>query len=150
MSRARFRGQRGVTLVELIVTIAVISIAGAALVSTLSFLSGAGSDHVLQAQAQSIANAYLNEITGKCFADCEPGVEATRMQFDDVTDYQGLDTLVASDQMDNAAGNFRVRVQLTAGTLGVLPANAVWRIDVTVDYDNGKQVIATGYKTNHT
>lgn len=140
---------RGVTLIELIITISVMSVAGIALVSTLSYLSGTGSDHVLRSQAQSIANAYLNEITGKCFADCLPGVEASRMQFDDVTDYQGLDTLAATDQMNNAAGNFRVRVNLTAGGLGALPANAVWRIDVTVDYDRGKQVIATGYKTNH-
>jgi hypothetical protein len=72
------------------------------------------------------------------------------MQFDNVTDYQGLDTNVASDEMGNVAGPFRVRVTLTPGTLGTLPANAVWRIDVRVDYGLNNQVIATGYKTNHT
>lgn len=144
------RRQRGVTLAELIVAIAVIAAAGVTLVGTLSFLSGAGAEHLQQTQAQSIADAYLNEITGKCFADCEPGPENNRRQFDSVTDYQGLDTPVASDEMGNVIGNYRVRVRLTPGTLGTLPANAVWRIDVTVDYGQSNQVIATGYKTNHT
>lgn len=144
------RRQRGVTLAELIVAIAVIAAAGATLVSTLSYLSGAGAEHLQQTQAQSIADAYLNEITGKCFADCEPGPENNRAQFDNVTDYQGLDTPVASDEMGNVVGNFRVRVQLTPGTLGTLPANQVWRIDVIVNYGQSNQAIATGYKTNHT
>ena len=108
--------QRGVTLAELVVSIVVIATAGAALVGTLSYLSGSGAEHMLQSQAQSIADAYLNEITGKCFADCEPGPENNRAQFDSVTDYQGLDTNVASDEQGNVAGNFRVRVTLTPGT----------------------------------
>jgi MSHA pilin protein MshD len=141
--------QRGVTLVELVVSISVIAIAGVSLMSTLSYLSGAGSDHVLQAQAQSIANAYLNEILGKRFADPDVDGEGDRCQFDDVDDYQGLDTATASDECGLAAGNFRVRVALTPGTLGTLPASAVWRIDVTVDYGVNERAIATGYRTNH-
>ena len=143
--------QRGVALAELVVTIAVIAVAGVTLVSTIAYLSGAGTEHLVQSQAQAIADAYLNEITGKCFADCEPGPEGNnRARFDDVTDYQGLDRNVATDEMGNVLGNYRVRVRLTRGTLGALPANQVWRIDVTVDYGQGNQVIATGYKTNHT
>ena len=149
MSCARIPHQRGVTLIELIVAIVVISTAGAALVGTLGYLSGTGSDHILQTQAQSIADAYLSEITGKSFTDPD-GVdgEGSRAAFDDVDDYNGLDTPAASDEFGNAAGNFRVRVSLTAGGLGTLPAADVWRIDVTVDYGNST-VIATGYKTRH-
>jgi hypothetical protein len=116
---------------------------------TMTYLSGAGSDHVLQSQAQSIANAYLNEIVGKSFVDPDVDGEANRCQFDDVDDYQGLDTAVATDECGLAAGDFRVRVVLTPGTLGALPANAVWRIDVTVDYGVNERAIATGYRTNH-
>ena len=142
--------QRGVTLVELIVSIMVIATAGAALVGTLSYLAGTGSDAILQAQAQAIADAYLAEITDKSFADPN-GVdgEANRTLFDDVDDYNGLDTAAASDVQLAAAGNFRVRVNLTAGGLGTLPAAAVWRIDVTVNYGNGASAVATGYRTNH-
>jgi MSHA pilin protein MshD len=143
------RYQRGVTLVELIAALTVIGIAGVALAGTLGYLAGPGQAYLRQAQAQSVAAGYLGEISGKSFADPD-GVdsEANRTQFDDVDDYAGLDTSTATDQFGNAAGNFRVRVNLTPGGLGTLPASAVWRIDVTVEHD-GRSVIATGYRTNH-
>lgn len=128
------RKQGGVTLVELVVTIGVIAAAGVTLVGTLSYTSGAGSDHILQAQAQSIADSYVSNIAQQPFAN--------------VAAYNGLDQY-ATDHLGNSAGNFRVRVALTPGTLGALPANQVWRIDVTVDYGSASQVIATGYRTNH-
>lgn len=147
--RQSAKRQRGVTLIELVVTITVIATAGLALLSTLTYITGAGSEYLQQAQAQAIANSYLNEILGKNFADPDVNGETNRCQFDDVLDYQGLDTNVATDACGNAAGNYRVRVALTAGTLGALPANAVWRIDVRVDYGVNGQAIATGYRTNH-
>jgi MSHA pilin protein MshD len=137
------------TLIEVVVAIVIIGLAGAALVGTLSYLSGTGNTSMLQAQAQSIANAYLTEILGKAFVDPNVGGETLRAQFDDINDYNGLDTPAASDELGNAAGNFRVRVSVVAGALGAVPAADVRRIDVTVDYGNGSQVIASGYRTRH-
>ncbi|HEX6639321.1 MAG TPA: type II secretion system protein [Steroidobacteraceae bacterium] len=149
MKRGRAVFHRGVTLVELLVTIMVIAVAGSALVGTLGYLSGQGSDYLLQAQAQSIADAYLGEITGKSFADPDGADgEADRQAFDDVDDYNGLNTPVATDEAGNVVGNFRVRVNLTAGGLATIPAADTWRIDVTVDYGN-TSVLATGFKTRH-
>lgn len=147
---ASHRRARGVTLVELVVSIVVIAIAGAALSGTLAYLNGTGNASILQAQAQSIANAYLNEITGKSYLDPD-GIngEALRSQFDDVNDYNGLDDPVATDVQGGAAGNFRVRVSVVPGALNGLPAGAVRRIDVTVDYGNGYSVMATGYRTQY-
>jgi MSHA pilin protein MshD len=141
--------QRGVTLVELIVTIVVISLAGSALLGTLSYLAGTGTAPMLQAQAQSIADAYLTEITSKSFTDPN-GVdgEGSRALFDDVDDYAGLNDPAAQDAFGNPAGNFGVRVVLTGGGLGALPAADVWRIDVSVDYAD-TTLVATGYKTRH-
>ena len=139
--------QRGVTLVELVVAIVVISIAGAALAGTLAYLNGTGNSSILQAQAQSIATAYLNEIVGKRFV--ADGVEASRDQYDDIFDYNGLDDAVARDENGNAAGNFRVRVSVVAGALNGLPAADVRRIDVTVDYGNAWSVVASGYRTRY-
>jgi len=139
--------ERGVTLVELVVSIVVIAIAGAALSGTLAYLNGSGNTSILQAQAQSIANAYLNEITGKRFV--ADGVEATRDQYDDIFDYNGLDDAVARDEFGNAAGNFRVRVNVVVGALNGLPAADVRRIDVTVDYGNAASVVASGYRTRY-
>lgn len=142
-----YRRARGVTLVELVVAIVVIAIAGVALSGTLAYLNGTGNTSILQAQAQSIANAYLNEITGKNFSGPYNG--GVRSLFDDVSDYDGLDTPAASDELGNAAGNFRVRVSVVAGALNGLPAADVRRIDVTVDYGTGASVVASGYRTRY-
>jgi prepilin-type N-terminal cleavage/methylation domain-containing protein len=142
------RKTRGVTLIELVVAITVIAIAGAALMATLAYLNGTGNTAILQAQAQSIATAYLNEITGKSFADPNGADgEASRDLFDDVDDYSGLNTAVASDEFGNATGNFNVSVAVVPGALGLLPATDVWRVDVTVGYGNAAYVVATGYRT---
>jgi MSHA pilin protein MshD len=147
MTRHAHRHERGVTLVELIVSIVVIAIAGAALSGTLAYLNGTGNISILQAQAQSIANAYLNVVTARNFLP--DGVEASRAQYDDVNDYNGIDDVVAQDVAGNAAGNFRVRVTVGPGALPGLPAAAVRRIDVTVTYGNGATVVASGYRTNY-
>jgi prepilin-type N-terminal cleavage/methylation domain-containing protein len=149
MAIARSR-QRGMTLLELIVTITVVAMAGAALMGTLSYLAGTSGGNMRQAQAQAIANAYLTEISGMSFADPDGVAEgANRLLWDNVMDYNNLNTPTATDKAGNASGNFRVRVNVVAGGLGVLPANAVWRIDVSVDYDTNAFALATGYRTNH-
>jgi MSHA pilin protein MshD len=147
MTRLSHHRAQGVTLVELVVSIVVISIAGVALASTLAYLNGAGNTSILQAQAQSIANSYLNEILGKSFSGPYNG--GVRALFDDVSDYNGLDTPVASDEFGNVSGNFRVRVSALPGVLNGLPANAVLLVNVTVDYGNASSVVASGYRTNY-
>lgn len=143
MTRAVSIGRaRGVTLVELVVSIVVISVAGAALAGTLAYLNGTGNTSILQAQAQSIANAYLNNILDQSFASV-PGPS------NDVGDFNGLNNPVALDAAGNAAGNFRVQVAVGPGVLNGVPAAAVRRVDVTVAYGNGASVVATGYRTNY-
>jgi MSHA pilin protein MshD len=138
--------QRGVTLMELVVGIVVIAIAGAALSGTLAYLNGSGNTSILQAQAQSIANAYLNEITAKRFT--ADGVEGSRDQYDDISDYNGLVDPVATDEFGTVAGNFRVTVNVVPAALNGIPAAAMRRIDVTVDYGATFSVVATGYRSN--
>ncbi len=144
-----FPRERGLSLIELIATITVISMAGTALMGTMSYLAHTGGRTLQQAQAQAIATAYLDEITGMSFVDPDGLAEgANRAAWDNVFDYNNLRTLTASDKAGNPAGNYPVRVNIAQGGLGALPANDVWRIDVTVDYDGGS-VIATGYRTNY-
>jgi prepilin-type N-terminal cleavage/methylation domain-containing protein len=146
---ASVASQRGVSLVELIATITVISMAGTAVVGPMSYLAHTGGRTFQQSQAQSIASGYLDEISGLSFVDPDGLAEGpNRALWDNVADYDNLDTPTASDKAGNPIGNFRVRVDVSQGGLGTLPANAVWRIDVTVDFDGGS-VLATGYRTNH-
>jgi MSHA pilin protein MshD len=136
------------TLVEVVVTIVIIGLAGSALVGTLSYLAGTGNASMLQTQAQAIADAYLSEILGKAFVDPNIDGEASRDLYDDIDDYDGLAGL-ATDERGNSAGNFQVNVSVVQGALGALPAADVRRIDVTVTYGNNSTVIASGYKTRH-
>lgn len=150
MTALSARHERGLTLVELIVTISVVAMAGAALVGTLSYLAGSSGSAMRRAQAQSIAEAYLAEISGMAFLDPDGVAEGpNRALWDNVMDYDRLDTPAASDKAGNPAGNFRVRVNVARGGLATLPNNAVWRMDVTVNYDGNYTVLATGYRTNH-
>jgi MSHA pilin protein MshD len=145
--RSAYQKARGVTLIELVVSIVVIAVAGAALAGTLAYLSGTGNTSMLQAQAQSIANAYLNEIVSKEFVP--NGVEGSRAQFNDVRDYDNHVDVMARDKFNNVAGNFRVSVSVAPSALNGVAAANVWLVNVTVNYGNGASVVATGYRTRY-
>jgi len=61
------RNQRGITLVELIVTIVVLGIALVTLSSILGGGSRSNSDITIQVRATALAQSYLDEILGKRF-----------------------------------------------------------------------------------
>ncbi|WP_395763807.1 prepilin-type N-terminal cleavage/methylation domain-containing protein [Stutzerimonas balearica] len=83
--------QRGMTLVELVITIVIIGIAAAALYSAMAAITGRSADPMLRQQSLAIAEAYLEEIELQAFA---PQANATcnpaRACFNDVRDYAGL------------------------------------------------------------
>jgi MSHA pilin protein MshD len=61
--------QLGVTLVELIIAMVIISIAAVALLQTLGSQSVRNVDPMIQSQAQMIARQYLEEVSSKSFFD---------------------------------------------------------------------------------
>lgn len=108
--------QKGLTLVELIVTIVVIAISLVGITIVVQRGIGESADTTLNVRTVALANAYLDEILGRrfdertrnngippCRATAPPArqctVEAsfgpdggeTRSRFDDVDDYHGLD-----------------------------------------------------------
>lgn len=98
--------QTGVTLIELIISIVVIGIALAALISNLSSGIARSANPLLEQQALALSQAYLNEITAMAFDDQTPvgggqvsssqnpcvqsNEGQSRENFDDVDDYHGL------------------------------------------------------------
>jgi MSHA pilin protein MshD len=149
---ARAMRERGATLIELIISIVVISIAASAVLGLLSGSVGRSADAMVLAQAVSIAEAYLEEISLKPFVDPD-GVdgEAARTDFDDVDDYDGLVDNGARDQFGTAPGalaqyTVSVRVASSAALAGVPGADAE-RIDVSVTYGPNVTVSLSGYKT---
>jgi MSHA pilin protein MshD len=142
--------QRGLTLIELVTSIAVIGLAGMAVLGVMGYLSSSGGAAVAQTRAQAVADLYLTEVLSKPFQDPDAvSVEANRSLFDDINDYNGLDDASAVDRAGNAVGPYRVRVTLTATALGGIPAANVRRVDVRVDLPDGQMVMATGYRTKY-
>jgi MSHA pilin protein MshD len=140
--------QRGVTLVELVISITVIAIAVAAVLGVLSMLSTGSAEAMIRNQAVAIANAYLEEIRLKDFAS--NGVPGSRTLYDDVSDYNGLVDVGARDQFGNAIvglEQYTVSVTVGAGTLGGVPGGSVRRIDVNVQHSIGVNMTLSGYRT---
>jgi MSHA pilin protein MshD len=96
---------RGFSLIELVITIVIISIALTALSSSLFSAVGRNADPMWQAKATHLAQAYLDEIIamryaetsplgggsiGSCAVDGAEVGESSRSLFDDVDDYDGL------------------------------------------------------------
>jgi MSHA pilin protein MshD len=68
----RPRAEHGVSLVELIVFIVIVSVAAAAVIGTLSMATRASADPMIQKQALAIAEALLEEVQLQPFTYCDP------------------------------------------------------------------------------
>ncbi len=131
------RQQKGATLVELLVSIVIVSISAASVLGVLSMNVGASADPMQRHQAMAIAESYLEEILLRPMDDPD-GVdgEVSRASFDDLDDYDGLVNVGAADQFGvplAGLGDYTVSVNVAASTgLGGLPAADVLRVDVQV------------------
>lgn len=144
--------QRGVTLVELVVSIVVVAIAISAVLGTLTLASTSSADAMVRQQAISIAGAYLEEILLKPFndpdgVDSETPASSPRTALDDIDDYDGLQDDGAEDQLGNAIAGleqYDISIDVISETLGGV---AALRVDVSVDPPSGPTVLLSGYRT---
>lgn len=159
--------QRGVTLVELILSIVVIGVglAGVVMVINRNVLSSA--DPMAQHQAVAIAEAYMEEILTKDFCDpantcvvagvCQvcPAAEANREDFDNVCDYNGRTDNGAVDQTGAAIvglGDYAIQTTVDdTATLGVLTGGncEVVRAEVRVTGPGGVDFTLRAFRTNY-
>lgn len=87
--------QTGVTLVELILSMVIISVALVGILAVMNLTVAHSADPVVQHQAIAIAESYLEEITLQAYSG---GVSSDRTNFDDVDDYKSLPDSVVRDQ----------------------------------------------------
>jgi len=149
--------QHGATLIEMVISIVIISVSVTAVMMIITQVGRSSADPMIRTQATAIAQAYMDEILVQALNDPDGGesggAEAgeTRANFDDVSDYHGLaDTGGARDQMGAAIvglGGYNVNVTVTAATIGGYPAK---RVLVQVGYDGDPNLVVpiVAYRMN--
>lgn len=148
----RLARQQGVTLIELVVSIVVVSIAATAVLGVLSWNTAHSADAMVISQAASVAEAYLEEISLRPFDDPDgTDGEGARADFDDVDDYDGLFNAGVADQFGNpvaALSRYDVAVSVTpSAALTGVPQTDALRIDVRVTRAPYVDFVLTGYRT---
>lgn len=139
--------QRGLTLIELVISIVVVSIALTSVLGAMSLIVGHSADPAIRIQSMSIAKSYIEEITAKSFFDPDTGIlcEVTpppaseRPIYDNICDYQGIAAVTTVQDSSNnviaALSQYSVNVTITPNSgaeLNSLPAADAIRIDVQV------------------
>ena len=140
--------QAGLTLVELVISIVVISVSITGVLSVMNLTVGHSADPLIQHQSIAIAEAYMEEILLLAYSDPD-ATEAgeTRATYDDVDDYHGLSDTGVHDQSGNAVAslsNYNVAVNVTTVTVNTI---TMQRVDVTVSGVLGNLTLS-GYKAS--
>lgn len=149
------RCQRGLTLVELIVSMVIISVALGGVLVVMNFTTRHSADPVIQHQAVAIAEAYMEEIALLPYSDPAGGYTGlTRALYDDVASYDGLTNFGATDQngvaiagLESYAVTVSVGLPAQYGPTGetVLARKITVRVQRGVDVD----LTLTSYRTNY-
>lgn len=151
--------QRGVSLIELIVFIIIISVALTGILLVMNTVIRSSADPLVRKQALAIAESMLEEIKLQDLSGtaCVGTLAANspRSGVSAVCDYNGYSTTAGIlDFSTNAAvaglGNYNIaNVSVTqVGTLGgtAISAGSGVMIDVTVADPTGVTIVATGYR----
>ncbi|MBL3558349.1 prepilin-type N-terminal cleavage/methylation domain-containing protein [Marinobacter sp. JB05H06] len=157
--------QRGATLVELVMTIVIISVAIAGVVGAFALITGRSADPLNHTRAVELAQLYMDEIISKKYDDTTPQGGApkysgscnigpdgeSRGAFDDVDDYHN--TYDSPPENAEAAlmgyNDFAVNVTVTcAGDEVNLPDTEAKRIDLTITAPGGQTFSFSAYRAN--
>lgn len=144
------RQQRGLTLIELVMFIVIVSVGIAGILTVMNQVVRSSADPMIAKQAVAFADAVLEEVLSKPFADPD-GVaakEASRALWDDVTDYGGA-TIQGNELLtgaDNALlAGYSAAVAVADATVSGI---AMRRVTVTVTAPGGGAFAVGGYRAN--
>jgi MSHA pilin protein MshD len=157
--------QDGATLIELVITIVIISVAIAGVVGAFSLITGRSADPLNQTRAVKLAQLYMDEILTQKYDDqtpqggfpkfsgaCSIGPEGEgRTTFDDVDDYHGLSGAPSTATGAALSGydGFSISIAVAcAGTEVGLPASEAKRIDLDIAAPGNQSFSFTAYRTN--
>ncbi|GHD48976.1 MSHA pilin protein MshD [Marinobacter persicus] len=159
--------EQGATLVELVMTIVIISVAIAGVVGAFSLIVGRSADPLNHTRAVELAQLYMDEIITRKYdhdapqggvprynGDCNIATEegaGNRALFNDVDDYDGLEDSPPADARGTLDGynSFTVEVEVNCDADGVdLLAGQAKRIDLTITAPGDQTFSFTAYKAN--
>jgi len=144
------RLQLGATLVELILTIVIISVALTGILTIVNLTVSHSADPMLQRQAIAIAESYLEEIMLLPINDPDgSNAGETRSSYDNLTDYDGLSDNGATDQNNTpltGLENYTVDVTVTDDTLSGVTMK---KVTVSVTRTGTDSISLSGYRANY-
>jgi len=149
--------QTGMSLVELVISIVVLSIAIVGVLSALGKMVGRSVDPMIREQSIAIAEAYLEEISQSQFdvvASC-PSVPGGggRADYSHVCHFHSLSDTGAVNQYGASItelSDYDVTVTVSnSGNLGGLASAVVLRIDINVTGPTNETVTLSGYRADY-
>ena len=161
-------GQRGMTLIELIMFIVIVGVGIAGILLVMNVTVTRSADPVVRKQALAMAEAILGEVLAKDFSnpaggytETVPATCANRALYDDVDDYACFDGSTDNKKIHGdatlgsnplaALSAYRVTVTIdatAAAALGAIPAGQTKKITVSVSGGN-ESLEVWGYRTNY-
>lgn len=172
------RRQRGITLIELIVFIVIVSVGLAGILSVLNLTTRHSADPMIRKQMLAIAEGLMDEVAAQPFTWCDPDdpVAATAMNvaacatpeaigaeggetrggavtpFDNVNDYNGLAGITTGITGTAMPLGYSAAIAVAQDAFGpggaVVPAAAALRMIVTVSFGN-ENLVVEGYRTRY-
>jgi len=148
-ARLNSRHQRGATIIELVITIVIISIALVGILGVVNLSVKHSADPVVRQQAIAIAESYLEEILLLPVIDPDgSNIGETRATFDNVEDYDGLSDTGAKDQNGNAISgleNYTISISVSDQNLSAVTMK---QATVSVIRPGTDTISLNGYRAN--
>lgn len=159
-SEGRRRAHLGFSLVEVVVSIVVLS-GGLSLILLPMITATRGSgDPIVAKQSLAVAESLMDEILAKDFANPSGGftgaaTQANRPLFDDVSDFDGY-SITGVQTLDGVSisglSSYSVSVSVvvaSSATIGISTAADVKIVTVSVSGPGGQSASLTGYRANY-
>lgn len=150
--------QRGVSLIELIMFIVIISTALVGIMSVMNTVTKNSADPMIHKQTLAIAESLLEEIELQDFAAQSGALNAAvtasnrAASYHIVADYDGFSMTGISTLNGSAVSalsGYQARVSVVNQALDIVPSASAVRITVTVTPPKGDTITVIGYRTQY-
>lgn len=147
--------QSGISLIELIIFIVIISVALTGILLVMNQVTRHSADPLLHKQALAAAESLLEEVQLQDFVSQSGATSAVtlanRTSYHVVNDYNGFTMTGITDLNGAAVGlaSYNASVAITSEALGTVVAGSAVRITVTVTDPQGNAIAIDGYRTSY-